>query len=508
MDRRSICALFKSGRLLLSLVMVFLALGISGCGKVWVQVSQNSTKQWSLPIQLGETGANANVQAIAADANYTYVAGWTNGDLVSCNGISANCTGSSQGTTDYFVSKYAQNGTWIWTRQLGETGYNTGAKGVEVDSSGNVYVDGYTGGNLVSCNGASADCTGTAQGSEDYFISKYSSAGTWLWTKQLGETGKVTGGYAMSIDSSANVYVTGQTQGNLPSCGGVSSSCSGSSTGSYDYFVSKYTSAGTWVWTDQLGEASKTTGAYGVAVDSSSNVYVVGTTTGNMPSCGGVPGSCSGSAQGSWDYFVTKYSSSGAWDWTTQLGETGKTADAYKIATDSSGNVYVDGNTTGNLVSCNGVSASCTGSSQGTSDLFITKYSTTGAWDWTTQLGESGVSTGAADIAIDGLSNVYITGSTSGYLPSCNGVSASCTGSSQGTSDMYMSKYTTNGTWVSTDQLGETGSSTSGNRVVITAAYDVFVDGNTTGYLPSCSGLSAECTGSSQGTSDYYGLKF
>ncbi len=73
---------------------------------------------------------------------------------------------------------------------------------------------------------------------------------------------------------------------------------------------------------------------------------------------------------------------------------------------------------------------------------------------------------------------------------------------------MYMSKYTTNGTWVSTDQLGETGSSTSGNRVVITAAYDVFVDGNTTGYLPSCSGLSAECTGSSQGTSDYYGLKF
>ena len=234
----------------------------------------------------------------------------------------------------------------------------------------------------------------------------------------------------------------------------------------------------------------------------------MGTTTGNIASCNGVPASCSGGAQGSWDYFVTKYSSAGTWDWTSQLGETGKTAQSYKIAVDTSGNVYVDGNTTGDLVSCNGVSASCTGSSQGTGDSFITKYSTSGAWDWTTQLGETSVNTTANDITVDSLANVYVTGGTSGYLPSCDGVSTSCTGSSQGTTDFYASKYTSSGAWVFTDQLGETSTSTSGARITVDTSADIFIDGSTTGYLPSCNGLSSNCTGSSQGTSDYFVLKY
>jgi hypothetical protein len=45
---------------------------------------------------------------------------------------------------------------------------------------------------------------------------------------QLGETAKSTEGFSSTIDSEGNIFVTGYTTGNLPSCTGVSANCSGS----------------------------------------------------------------------------------------------------------------------------------------------------------------------------------------------------------------------------------------------------------------------------------------
>ena len=52
------------------------------------------------------------------------------------------------------------------------------AYGVATDSSGNVYVAGYTSGGL----------DGTNAGSNDLFVVKYNSSGTKQWTKQLGSS--------------------------------------------------------------------------------------------------------------------------------------------------------------------------------------------------------------------------------------------------------------------------------------------------------------------------------
>ena len=117
-------------------------------------------------------------------------------------------------------------------------------------------------------------------------------------------------------------------------------------------------SSAPWIGTQQLGTSSDDR-AYGVATDSSGNVYVTGYTE------GGLDGNTSA---GSGDLFVVKYSSSGTKQWTQQLG-TSYEDRANGVATDSSGNVYVTGYTGGGLDGNN---------HSGNTDIFVVKYDSDG----------------------------------------------------------------------------------------------------------------------------------
>ena len=111
-----------------------------------------------------------------------------------------------------------------WTKQLGSSS-NDDAFGVATDSSGNVYVTGATTGGL--------DGNTSAYGN-DLFVVKYNSSGTKQWTKQLGTLWWDTG-WGVATDSSGNVYVTGDTNGELEG---------NTNAGDYDLFVVKYNSNG------------------------------------------------------------------------------------------------------------------------------------------------------------------------------------------------------------------------------------------------------------------------
>jgi len=114
---------------------------------------------------------------------------------------------------------------------------------------------------------------------------------TWAGTQQLG-TSSYELARGVATDSSANVYVTGYTDGSLDG---------NSSAGGYDLFLVKYNSSGMKQWSKQLGTTEWDI-AYGVATDSSANVYVTGYTD------GGLDGN---SNAGGIDLFLVKYNSSG-----------------------------------------------------------------------------------------------------------------------------------------------------------------------------------------------------
>ena len=135
-----------------------------------------------------------------------------------------------------------------------------------------------------------------------------------FWIATLGGASDEYG-YGIAVDSFGNVYVTGRT--------------SSQGAGSDDVLIAKYDTSGTLLWQRVLGGANFDSG-YGIAVDSSGNVYVTGST--------------SSQGAGSDDVLIAKYDTSGTLLWQRVLG--GASSDyGSGIAADSSGNVYVGGYT-------------------------------------------------------------------------------------------------------------------------------------------------------------------
>ena len=72
-------------------------------------------------------------------------------------------------------------------------------------------------------------------GNSEIILVKYNSSGTRQWTKQLGSS-STDWGYDVTTDSSGNIYVTGNTLGNLDG---------NTNSGDEDIFLVKYDSSGT-----------------------------------------------------------------------------------------------------------------------------------------------------------------------------------------------------------------------------------------------------------------------
>jgi len=295
----------------------------------------------------------------------------------------------------------------VWTRQLGTTDVDSGY-GAAIDGSGNVYVSGYT---YAAIDGQSS------AGAADMFVTKYDADGVKQWTRQLG-TSSNDYGRGVAADSGGNVFVAGYTYGAIDGQ---------SSAGSVDMFVTKYDTDGTKQWTRQLGTSSSDIG-YAVATDASGNVYVAGYTYGAIDGQSG---------SGSSDMFVTKYDTDGFKQWTRQLGTSYVDA-GYGVSADGAGNVCVAGYTDGSLDGQ---------SSAGSSDMFVTRYDTDGAKQWTRQLGEPDYD-GGYGVASDGDGNVYVAGETYGSLDGR---------SYAGVNDIFVAKYDPSGVRLWTKQPGSSG---------------------------------------------------
>ena len=327
---------------------------------------------------------------------------------------------------------------WIGTKQMGVAGGDTFGDSVATDANGNVYVAGSTRGGLDG---------NTLTGTKDFFVTKYNSSGVKQYTRQLGAAGQDTSGYSVATDASGNVYVAGDTLGGLDG---------NTLTGTYDFFVTKYDSSGVKQYTRQMGVAGRNTSGYSVATDASGNVYVAGETTGSLDG---------NTLTGTWDFFVTKYNSSGVKQYTRQMGVAGKNTSGWSVATDGSGNVYVAGSTDGGLDG---------NTLTGTYDFFVTKYDSSGVKQYTRQLGVAGQFTSGWSVATDASGNVYVAGYTNGGLDGNTLI---------GTRDFFVTKYDSSGVKQYTRQLGVAGQDTDGYYVATDANGNVYVAGETAGGL-------------------------
>jgi hypothetical protein len=167
------------------------------------------------------------------------------------------------------------------------------------------------------------------------------------YSRLIGGTG-VYGewGKAIAVDSSGNMYVTGETaSANFPVTAGAFQTTHGGGEGSipYDVYVAKINpSGGGVVYATYIGGASNDV-SKSIVVDAAGHAYVAGETNStNFPV---TAGAYQTTRRGGWDAFVTKLNASGsALNFSTYLGGTSHESE-YGLAVDATGNIYLAGRT-------------------------------------------------------------------------------------------------------------------------------------------------------------------
>ncbi|OQY73809.1 MAG: hypothetical protein B6D44_06155 [Ignavibacteriales bacterium UTCHB2] len=266
-------------------------------------------------------------------------------------------TGYSQGLGydyDCATIKYGAHGEVLWISRY-DGGYDDYAYKFALDDTGNVYITGYSVG-----SGTGKDC----------LTIKYNTDGVEQWVKKYNGPGNGDdSANDIALDDSRNVYITGYSAG------------SGTN---MDYIIIKYNSEGIEQWVKRYnGLGNSYDEAEAISIDNLGNILVTGRSIG---------------LNNRYNYLTIKYNTYGVELWVQRYTSNGNYSDiAYDITTDGNGNIIV----TGGSPDSNSINV----------DYLTVKYDSSGTQLWTARYNGKGNSSDLAyKVAVDILSNVYVTG--------------------------------------------------------------------------------------------------
>ena len=285
---------------------------------------------------LGGSSYEAGSGIAVDSAGDAFVSGLTySTDFPIMNAIQPNYAGNG----DVFITKINAHGDAIvYSTYLGGSGYDE-ARLIAVGPAGGAYVCG----NTLSTDFPTVNAFQSSNGGGgDAFLTKIKANGNaFAYSTYLGGSADDNAS-DVAVDSSGNAYLTGWTASpNFPTINAFQPT-NRSMSSIYDAFVAKFSSSGTaLVYSTYLGGSGDDYGV-GIAVDSSHNAYVAGSTSSrDFPTANPLQPANRGSANA----FVTKIDPSGTTlVFSTYLG--GSAQDGMVgIAVDPTGNVYLDGET-------------------------------------------------------------------------------------------------------------------------------------------------------------------
>ena len=197
----------------------------AGSGDIFVlKLNSDGTFQWVKTY--GGTLYDVGLGIAVDSSGNSYITGYFRGTVDFGGGDV-----TAAGIYDIFVLKLNSSGTFQWVKTYGGT--SSDGDGIAVDSSGNSYITGFFRG-TVDFGGGDV----TSAGSEDIFVLKLNSSGTFQWVKTFGGT-STDYGNDIAVDSSGNSYITGYFEGTVDFGGGDVTSAGGA-----DFFVLKLNSSG------------------------------------------------------------------------------------------------------------------------------------------------------------------------------------------------------------------------------------------------------------------------
>ena len=317
-----------------------------------------------------------------------------------------------------FITANVSGQTVIWAKKGLSPGFDYG-NAIVADDSGNVYVTGQ-----IEFTSVFDNISLTSYGQHDIVVAKYNSVGVLKWIRKAGgPEGDI--GLGIGIDSSHNVYVTGEIEG----VARFNSSITLTSAGNNDGFIAKYDVNGNVLWAKRFGNSSSSDKGRAIAVSPSGNCYI----TGNFSSTVSF-GSITLNSNGGNDIFVVKYDTNGNVGWAKRAGGSNQDR-GHGIAIDVLENVYVTGAFTSSAKF-----KTTTITNSGKYSSFLAKYNSGGTFQWVKASGNCCDSTQASAVALDEDGYIYITGFFADKAKF-----SSITLQSNGLKDIFIAKYSPTG---------------------------------------------------------------
>ncbi len=322
-------------------------------------------------------------------------------NLVSAGGMQYN---------DCFVAKYNQNGDFLWARNFGvATNFGT-AKAIALDSAGNVIVVGYFTGTY-DFNPGPGIAPITATGTNNYFFSKFDSAGNFLWAKSI-PVSCVLFDRGVACDLQNNIYLTGQMSGS----GNIDFDPGPSTANIYltgnHVFLAKYDASGNYIWANKIGGNSYSNTGTAIKFDQTGNVVLAGAVAGQTgdfdPGIGvkNLPVTNTGAL------FLAKYDTAGNYIWANAFEGAHISVMPTDLTVNTQGNITFSGYfqdtvdfDAGPLVK-NEISSFVRNG-------FVASYDTSGNYLYSKVM-YSPLPGGVSAHAEDNLGNIYLTGGVSG----------------------------------------------------------------------------------------------
>ncbi len=309
----------------------------------------------------------------------------------------------------------------VYSTYLGGSGTDQ-PTGIAVDSSGSVYVAGYTD----SANFPLATLGALPENTNHVFVAKLDPTGSNLvYADYIGGNSEDYG-LALVLDSANEVYVTGSTQSsNFP----VVEAYQSQQPGPYSGFLTKVSASGSsLLYSTYLGGNTFDLPT-SVAIDSLGEVHVAGyTMSPNFPVANAYQATVSANQAGMYGTygFLTKFSTDGSsLIYSTYLaGNSNVVQDCGSpcwpspynaisaLAVDSNGSAYVTGTTnTYNFPATSGSYLTTNSTPQNAGVGFVSKFSSAGSLDYSTYFyASSGNPVSTSAIAVDSSGSAYVTG--------------------------------------------------------------------------------------------------